>query len=114
VFAGNLKGDLTGRLPFGDLGKRRKSGDNAERIGILELRQRYSGVEYIGALDADRIGARFTPIHLEQLVSMLREEGHRIERISERLWKMDGETVSTPDLLERAAKIDGSLMLTAA
>lgn len=45
---------------------------------------------------------------------MLREEGYRIERVSERLWKLDGRTVTTSDLLERAAQIDASIMLTAA
>lgn len=76
------------------------------------------GAAYALALDDYRYdakrkrGARRV-VGLEQLIDMLRNAGHRIERIGPRLWKLDGRSATLGDLAEAARRIDADAVLVA-
>ncbi|MEV4606751.1 hypothetical protein MRBLMR1_001708 [Neorhizobium sp. LMR1-1-1.1] len=84
-----------------------------DRMDFSEIRQSYRGAAYAVALDAKRLGLKQHALEQDQLVSMLRNAGHQLARISPRLWKMDDQTVTLSDMLERARKIDEEMILVA-
>lgn len=83
------------------------------KFDLIELRRNYSGTAYAVALDGARYGSKQHAMGTEQLVSLLRNAGHRLSRISPRLWSMDGKTAALPDLIERARRIDADAVFVA-
>lgn len=84
-----------------------------ERQDIFQIQHKYKGTAYALALDASRLGLKDKPVEQDQLIAMLRNAGHRLAQVSPRLWKMDDKTVTLPDLVEKARKIDQDLVLIA-
>lgn len=66
------------------------------------------------ALDAHRYDLKESPIATEEMVALLREEGHRVAPINGRLWLLDGATATLSDLLDLARKYQDDLVLVAA
>lgn len=84
-----------------------------DRQDLTEIRTLYKGAAYALALDASRLGLKDKPVEQDQLITMLRYAGHRLAQLSPRLWKLDEKTVTLPDLVERARKIDNDMVLVA-
>lgn len=72
-----------------------------------------SGAEASIALDVTRYGSVSRAVKTEQLVTLLRNAGHRIEKISQRLYRVDDDVRSLSDLAEMAHKLDSSSVLIA-
>lgn len=88
-----------------------------QAIGEVEFRdviKGYRGAAAAIALEAHRYGMKDTPIALDQMISLLREEGHRISQIHERLWRLDDSTATLGDLIQLARKYEDGLVLIAA
>lgn len=66
------------------------------------------------ALEAHRYELNETPVAIEEMVGLLREEGHRVAAINGRLWHLDGQTATLSDLLDLARKYQNDLVLVAA
>jgi len=76
------------------------------------------GAAYAMALDdyrneTKREGGARQAVCIEQLADMLRNAGHRVVRISARLWTLDGESATLGDLSEAARRIDRDAVLVA-
>lgn len=84
-----------------------------DRQDIFEIQARYKGTAYALALGASRLGLKDKPVEQDQLITMLRNAGHRLSQLSPRLWKLDDRTVTLPDLMEKARKLDQDLVLIA-
>lgn len=68
------------------------------------------------ALALDRYGndgSSKRAVGLEQMLSLLRNAGHRVERVSPRLWSLDGRTANVGDLTEAANRIDADAVVVA-
>ncbi|MDH0123326.1 hypothetical protein ABE562_05010 [Brucella intermedia] len=88
---------------------------NAERAqDWREVVRGHKGAAAAIALDAHRYGMKDTPIALGQMISLLRDEGHRISQINERLWRLDDYTATLGDLVQLARKYEDGLVLVAA
>ncbi|MEN3142296.1 hypothetical protein ABDF71_09800 [Ochrobactrum sp. WV_118_8] len=74
----------------------------------------YRGAAAAIVLEAHRYGMKDTPIAQDQMISLLREEGHRISQINERLWRLDDCTATLGDLIQLARKYEDDLVLVAA
>ena len=74
----------------------------------------YRGAAAAIVLEAHRYGMKDTPIAQDQMISLLREEGHRIQQINERLWKLDDRAVTLGDMIQLARKYEDGLVLVAA
>ncbi|GAA5666218.1 hypothetical protein Brsp07_04728 [Brucella sp. NBRC 14130] len=48
------------------------------------------------------------------MIWLLREEGHRVQQLNERLWKLDDSTATLGDLIQLARKYEDGLVLVAA
>ena len=48
------------------------------------------------------------------MIWLLREEGHRVSQINERLWRLDDHTATLGDLVQLARKYEDGLVLVAA
>lgn len=77
-----------------------------KRVDLVDLRRNHQGTAYAVALEAARYGTKQHAMGTEQLVSLLRNAGHRLTQVSPRLWSMDGKTAALADLVERARRID--------
>lgn len=85
-----------------------------DRLNFFDMRTKYTGTAYAAVLNANRHGNVCNPVELKQLLELLRENGHRITRVNDRLWLFDDKTVITADLVECANKLQKGLVLTAA
>ena len=94
-------------------GRKRKSGDDVEKVDFRDIQRTYRGAAYAVALNANRLGAKVNPVGVGQLLDMLRNCGHRIEQLSPRLWRLDGATATLSDLIERSRRMDHHLTLIA-
>lgn len=66
------------------------------------------------ALDAGRRGAsKARSMAVEQAVDVLREAGHRVIQLSQRLWSIDGRTAGLADIAEAAHRVDTDAVLVA-
>lgn len=74
----------------------------------------YRGAAAAIVLEAHRYGMKDTPIALDQMILLLRDEGHRISQINERLWRLDEQTATLGDLIQLARKYEDGLVLVAA
>jgi hypothetical protein len=74
----------------------------------------YKGAAAAIALESHRYDNGDTPVEVDQLLSLLRDEGHRVEQLSERLWRLDGKTSTLGDLLDLARKYQEDVVLVAA
>lgn len=74
----------------------------------------YRGAAAAIVLEAHRYGMKDKPIALNQMISLLREEGHRVLQINERLWRLDDRTATLGDLVQLARKYEDSIVLVAA
>lgn len=84
-----------------------------KRVDLVELRRHHQGTAYAVALEAARYGTKQHALGTEQLVSLLRNAGHRLAQVSPRLWSMDGKTAALSDLVERARRIDQDAVFVA-
>lgn len=84
-----------------------------DRQNYLEIKNSFRGAAYALALDASRLRLKDKPVEQDQLISMLRNAGHRLSQLSPRLCKLDDKTCTLPDLVERARKIDNDMVLVA-
>ena len=112
-----VSGDkLIGRLPDSV----KTSALQARKLQIAEdgdfrdVIRGYRGAAAAIALEAHRYGMKDTPIAQHQMISLLREEGHRIQQINERLWRLDDRTATLGDLIQLARKYEDGLVLVAA
>ncbi|SPL65744.1 hypothetical protein OHAE_1611 [Ochrobactrum soli] len=107
---------LVGRLPetvkISAL-QAKKLRDN-EEADYRDIIKGYRGAAAAIVLEAHRYGMKDTPIALDQMISLLREEGHRIIQINERLWRLDDSTATLGDLIQLARKYEDSIVLVAA
>lgn len=88
---------------------------NAERCqDWREVVRGHKGAAAAIALDAHRYGMKDTPVAQAEMIALLRDEGHRISQINERLWRLDDKTATLGDLLQLARKYQDSLVLVAA
>lgn len=65
------------------------------------------------ALEAHRYDLKESPVAIEEMVALLREEGHRVTAINGRLWLLDDRTATLSDLLDLARKYQNDLVLVA-
>nr|WP_312196559.1 hypothetical protein [Brucella anthropi] len=86
----------------------------AEDGDFRDIIRGYRGAAAAIALEAHRYGMKDTPIAQDQMMSLLREEGHRIQQINERLWRLDDKTATLGDLIQLARKYEDGLVLVAA
>lgn len=112
-----ISGDkLIGRLPDSV----KTSALQARKLAMAEdgdfrdIIRGYRGAAAAIVLEAHRYGMKDTPIAQEQMISLLREEGHRISQINERLWKLDDRTATLGDMIQLARKYEDGLVLVAA
>jgi len=85
-----------------------------EEADYRDIIRGYRGAAAAIVLEAHRYGMKDTPIALDQMISLLREEGHRISQINERLWRLDEQTATLGDLIQLARKYEDGLVLVAA
>jgi len=107
---------LIGRLPDAvkiSALQAKKLRDN-EEADYRDIIRGYRGAAAAIALEAHRYGMKDTPIALDQMISLLREEGHRISQINGRLWRLDDRTATLGDLVQLARKYEDSIVLVAA
>lgn len=83
------------------------------RVDLVALRRNHQGTAYAVALEAARYGNKQHPLHEDQLVTLLRNAGHRLSQMSPRLWSLDGKTAVLADLVERARRIDADAIFVA-
>jgi len=92
-----------------------KAARNAEREqDWREIVRGHKGAAAAIALDAHRYGMKDTPVAQEQMIELLRDEGHRVSQINERLWRLDDRTATLGDLIQLARKYEDGLVLVAA
>lgn len=68
------------------------------------------------ALDTYRyghLGMKGRAVELEQMLGLLRNAGHRVERVSVRLFRLDGKTATMADLSDAVRRIDADAVLVA-
>ncbi|SPL65045.1 hypothetical protein [Ochrobactrum soli] len=107
---------LVGRLPDAvkiSALQAKKLRDN-EEADYRDIIRGYRGAAAAIVLEAHRYGMKDTPIALDQMVFLLREEGHRISQINGRLWRLDEQTATLGDLIQLARKYEDGLVLIAA
>lgn len=68
-------------------------------IGWKEVVAGKNGAAAAVALDSYRYATKETPVYMSQLEDLLREEGHRLSRINERLFMLNGKSATSSDLL---------------
>jgi len=118
-------GQLIGQLPVAvltthsqEVARRRKEAKDAKRASkchdFREVINGLRGAAAAVALDAWRYDMKERPTNVEHVLWVLREEGHRVSQISERLWRLDDVTANLGDLSELAQKYEGGLVLVAA
>lgn len=107
---------LVGRLPEAVKisALQEKKQQVAEGGDFRDVIRGYRGAAAAIALEAHRYGMKDTPVAIDQMVSLLREEGHRISQVNERLWRLDGQSATLGDLIQLARKYEDSLVLVAA
>lgn len=54
------------------------------------------------------------PVAQEQMIALLRDKGHRVNQINERLWRLDDRAATLGDLIQLARKYEDGLVLLAA
>ncbi|MCH4539498.1 hypothetical protein [Ochrobactrum sp. A-1] len=79
-----------------------------------EIIRGYRGAAAAIVLEAHRYGMKDIPVAIDQMVFLLREEGHRISQVNERLWRLDDCTATLGDLIQLARKYEDGLVLVAA
>ena len=117
-----VDGALVGRLP--DAVKTSYLQDRKRRVADSDVDWRdvvrgYHGAAAALALDAHRNSLKgespkSLPISEAHMIWLLREEGHRVSQINERLWRLDGRTATLGDLIQLARKYEDGLVLVAA
>ncbi len=111
-----VDGALVGRLPdtvqTSALQDRKQR--ESEEADYRDVIRGYHGAAAAIVLEAHRYGMKDTPIALGQMVDLLREEGHRVSQINERLWRLDEQTATLGDLIQLARKYEDGLVLVAA
>jgi len=55
--------------------------------------------------------SKSVPIPESHMIWLLREEGHRVSQINERLWRLDDSTATLGDLIQLARKYEDGLVL---
>src|SRR5690606_26802943 len=108
-------GQLVGLLPDAvltthsqEVAQRRKEAKDA-RLALKprDFREVITGLRGAAAavaLDAWRYDMKEKPTNIEHILWVLREEGHRVSQISQRLWRLDDNTATLGDLSELAQK----------
>lgn len=97
-----------------------RSQDKAAKKALLEDKdwrdvvRGKAGAAAAIALEAHRYDLKESPISTEEMVGLLREEGHRVAAINGRLWRLDERTATLSDLLDLARKYQDDLVLVAA
>lgn len=86
----------------------------AEDGDFRDIIRGYRGAAAAIVLEAHRYGMKDTPVAQDQMISLLREEGHRVAQINERLWRLDDKTATLGDLVQLARKYEDSIVLVAA
>lgn len=112
-----VSGDkLVGRLPEAVKisALQEKKQQVAEGGDFRDVIRGYRGAAAAIVLEAHRYGMKDTPIALDQMISLLRDEGHRVSQINERLWRLDDRTATLGDLIQLARKYEDGLVLVAA
>ncbi|MEE9922644.1 MAG: hypothetical protein PBV01_04595 [Brucella anthropi] len=107
---------LIGRLPEAvkiSALQAKKLRDN-EEADYRDIIRGYRGAAAAIVLECHRYGMKESPIAIDQMVSILREEGHRVSQINERLWRLDDCTATLGDLIQLARKYEDGLVLVAA
>ncbi|HHV68934.1 MULTISPECIES: hypothetical protein [Brucella] len=117
-----IDGTLVGRLP--DTVQTSALQDRKRRVADADIDWRdvvrgYSGASAALALDAHRNAlkgetCKSVPISEAHMIWLLREEGHRVQQLNERLWKLDDSTATLGDLIQLARKYEDGLVLVAA
>ncbi|ERI12543.1 hypothetical protein O206_11165 [Ochrobactrum sp. EGD-AQ16] len=113
---------LVGRLP--DIVKTSYLQDRKRRVADADVDWRdvvrgYHGAAAALALDAHRNAlkgekSKAVPIPEAHMIWLLREEGHRVSQLNERLWRLDDRTATLGDLIQVARKYEDGLILVAA
>ncbi|MPR60648.1 hypothetical protein D7027_02220 [Ochrobactrum intermedium] len=117
-----VDGALVGRLP--DTVQTSALQDRKRRVADSDVDWRdvvrgYHGAAAALALDAHRNSLKgetpkSLPISEAHMIWLLREEGHRVSQINERLWRLDDRTATLGDLIQLARKYEDGLVLVAA
>lgn len=71
----------------------------------------FSGASRAVQLDSYRAKEKTTFFDTEAMLSLLRENGHRIQKINERLFRIDDETKTLGDLTVLAKKYQNDIVL---
>ncbi|KAB2686055.1 hypothetical protein [Brucella tritici] len=108
----NLVGRLPDAVKISALQARKQQ--IAEGGDFRDVIRGYRGAAAAIVLEAHRYGMKDTPIALDQMISLLREEGHRVSQINERLWRLDDKTSTLGDLIQLARKYADGVVLVAA
>lgn len=88
---------------------------NAEREqDWREVVRRHRGAAAAIVLDAPRYGMKDIPVAQEQMIALLRDKGHRVNQINERLWRLDDRAATLGDLIQLARKYEDGLVVVAA
>ncbi len=80
-------------------------------IGWKQVIAGKTGAAAAVTLDSYRYATKETPVYMSQLEDLLREEGHRLSRVNERLFMLDGKSATSADLLQLAQKYQKGLVL---
>lgn len=117
-----VDGALVGRLP--DTVQTSALQDRKQRVAEADIDWRdvvrgYHGAAAAVVLDSHRNSlkgeaTKSAPISQDHMIWLLREEGHRISQINERLWRLDDRTATLGDLIQLARKYEDGLVLVAA
>ncbi|MCO7728462.1 hypothetical protein NJB93_17890 [Brucella intermedia] len=117
-----VDGALVGRLP--DTVQTSALQDRKQRVAEADIDWRdvirgYSGAAAAVVLDSHRNSlkgeaTKSAPISQDHMIWLLREEGHRVSQINERLWRLDDHTATLGDLVQLARKYEDGLVLVAA
>lgn len=91
--------------------ERERRKEEKSDIGWKEVIAGKTGAAAAVALDSYRYATKEMPVYMTQLEDLLREEGHRLSRINERLYMLDGKSATASDLLQLAQKYQKGLVL---
>ncbi len=91
--------------------ERERRKEEKSDIGWKEVISGKTGAAAAVALDSYRYATKEMPVYMSQLEDLLREEGHRLSRINERLFMLDGKSATSADLLQLAQKYQQGLVL---
>lgn len=91
--------------------ERERRKEEKSDIGWKEVIAGKTGAAAAVALDSYRYASKEMPVYMSQLEDLLREEGHRLSRINERLFMLDGKSATSADLLQLAQKYQKGLVL---